>query len=467
LKFYKSILCCGLFCNLLGFSSAALGDSANSTKPNLVIILADDMGYGDSSICGGWLKTPALERLAAEGLRFTDFHASANVCSPTRAGLLTGRYQQRAGIPQVILADPKSPTHFVGLQSSVEVTLPELLKQAGYATALIGKWHLGYYPQYNPIHFGFDEFRGYLSGNVDYQVHVDQEGRPDWWDGLQLKPETGYTTHLITQHAEEFIKSHRNQPFFLYMAEEPVHAPYQGPNDPPVRGGFSDEALPNDPSLRDKQRDKGRPVKDIYRDMMTEMDNGIASVIATLQETGLATNTLVFFFSDNGAPRGPGSNLPLRGFKGSDWEGGHHEPAVAWWPGHIKPGVTDQMANSLDVMPTFLDLAGISAPKKRPLDGVSLKSLLFDQKPLGPRQFFWDGAMRDGTWKLMVRQGNGRQGKLAKPELFDLANDLSEKQDVSDQYPDRVQTMLAAWTQWKKDVATGATPQPGPTDLVK
>jgi arylsulfatase A-like enzyme len=455
----KSLLYFSFMCALTAFISApASAQNTNTARPNFIIILADDMGYGDSSAYGGWIKTPELEKLASEGLRFTDFHASANVCSPSRAGLLTGRYQQRAGIPQVILANDKSPTHYVGLQPSVEVTLPELLKKAGYTTALIGKWHLGYYPKYNPIHLGFDEFRGYISGNVDYQTHVDQQERPDWWDGLQLKPEAGYTTHLITQHAVEFIKSHRDQPFFLYVAEEPVHSPYQGPNDPPIRGHFSDEALPQDKTLR--------PTKEIYRDMMTEMDKGIATILATLKETGLASNTLVIFFSDNGATR-EGSNLPLRGFKGTDWEGGHREPAIAVWPGHIKPGVTDQMASSLDILPTFLDFAGVSVPTNRPLDGVSLKSFLLDQKPLGACQFFWDGAMRDGEWKLMVQAGNGRKGKLAKPELFNLANDLSEKHDISAQFPERVKEMLAAWQKWKKDVETDATPQPATSEEVK
>jgi arylsulfatase A-like enzyme len=428
------------------FFAASAALAAKPDQPNLIIILADDMGYGDSSAYGGWINTPELERLSSEGLRFTDFHASGNVCSPTRVGLLTGRYQQRAGIPGVVLANENSPSHYAGLQPS-EITLPELLKQAGYSTALFGKWHLGYYPKYNPLQHGFDEFRGYVSGNVDYHSHQDNQGRDDWWDGLQPKPEPGYTTHLITRYADEFIRRHRDQPFFLCIAYEAVHNPYQGPNDPPLRGPGSQ-----------KGRAARRPVKDAYRDMMTEMDKGIATVIATLQETGLASNTLVFFFSDNGATRS-GSNGPLRGFKGSDWEGGHREPAIAWWPGHIKPGVTDQLTISLDLMPTFVDLAGISAPKDRSLDGVSLKSLLLDQKHLGPRELYWDDAMRDGPWKLMMQQG--------KPLLFNLTDDLSEQQNVAAEHPARVQTMRAALERWQKDVATDATRQAKTLEAVK
>lgn len=420
----------------LAWPAVTSAQPASPGRPNLVIILADDMGYGDSSAYGGWIRTPALERLAAEGLKFTDFHASGNVCSPTRAGLMTGRYQQRAGIPTVILAGADSPSHGLGLQPT-EVTLPKLLKRAGYATGLVGKWHLGYFPQFNPMHQGFDEFRGYLSGNVDYQSHQDNQGRADWWDGLQPSPEAGYSTHLITRHADAFIRAHRAEPFFLYVAEEAVHDPYQGPDDPPLRGAG---------------RGQRRPVKEAYREMMTAMDQSIATILATLRETGQADNTLVFFFSDNGAVRN-GSNGPLRGFKGSNWEGGHREPAIAYWPGHIKPGVTDQLAISLDVMPTFLELAGVAASPDRPLDGVSLLPLLIGGKPMAPRQLFWDGnAMRDGSWKLMIVQG--------KPQLFNLNDDLGESRDVAAQNPERVSAMSAALQRWSKDVATNATTQP-------
>ena len=433
---FTSVLIVFLATALTG-PAVAFAQPAVPPRTNLIIILADDMGYGDCSAYGGWIKTPELERLAAEGLKFTDFHASGNVCSPTRAGLLTGRYQQRAGIANVILAGANSPTHSAGLQAN-EVTLPQLLKGAGYATGLVGKWHLGYYPQYNPTLHGFDLFRGYLSGNVDYQSHQDNQGRADWWAGPKLSPEAGYTTHLITRHAEEFIRAHRTEPFFLEVAQEAVHDPYQGPNDPPLRG---------------PGRGARRPVKDAYREMMTEMDRSVGTILATLKETGLADHTLVLFFSDNGAtPRG--SNGPLHGFKGSNWEGGHREPAIAWWPGHIKPGVTDQTAISLDVMPTFLELANVPLPRERPMDGVSLRSLLLDGKPLPPRQLFWDGnAMRDGPWKLMVVGTD-------KPQLFDLTDDLAEAHDVAAQHPDRVAAMTAALARWKADVESHATTQP-------
>lgn len=433
-----------LFSLGLMFSFVCVGWSATDVTrprlPNVVIILADDMGYGDTSANGGWIQTPNLDRLAAEGLRFTDFHSSGNVCSPTRAGLLTGRYQQRAGVGNVIQAMSTQPVHYSGLQP-IEETLPEQLASAGYATALIGKWHLGYFPRYNPVRHGFQEFRGYVSGNVDYQSHQDNQGRADWWHGSELEAEAGYTTHLITRHADEFLRRPHGGPFFLYVAHEAVHDPYQGPQDPPQRSAGAG-----------KSAEASRPIKDAYRDMMTEMDRGIGTLMATLRETGLAENTFVFFFSDNGATKN-GSNGGLRGFKGSDWEGGHRVPAIAWWPGRIIPGVTDQLAISLDLMPTILELAHLKPSMQRKLDGISLCPLLLAGRNLGSRQLFWNGdAMRDGPWKLMLQGGHA--------QLFNLATDRGEQNDVGAQHPERVTAMSAAIARWTADVAHGATAQP-------
>ena len=413
-------------------------------RPSFVVILADDLGYGDTSPYGGWIATPELDRMAAEGLRFTDFHSSGNVCSPTRAGLLTGRYQQRAGIPGVVFADAKRAAHYTGLQSS-EVTLAESLKDAGYATALFGKWHLGYQPQYNPVHHGFDEFRGYVSGNVDYHSHRDNQNREDWWHGLEKSPEEGYVTHLITRHAEEFIRRHRERPFFLLLAHQAVHDPYQGPGETILRGP---DSVADHAELRD--------VKDIYRDMMIELDRSIGRTLSVLRETGIAEDTFVFFFSDNGANR-HGSNQPWRGFKGGDWEGGHRVPAIAWWPGKIEPGVSDALTISLDVMPTLLEAAGVKPPPDRALDGVSLLQHLRRRQPLAGRRLFWNGvAVREGPWKLMSTGG--------QDQFFDLQSDPGESKDVSASHPRRVAAMKAALAEWSADVQREATPQPDPPD---
>ncbi len=337
--------CLALVALVFVASTAAAG-----SPPNFVVVLADDLGYGDASCYGGWIETPHLDRMASRGVRFTDFHSSGNVCSPTRAGLLTGRYQQRAGIPGVVYASDTRAAHYSGLQPS-EITLPELLLEAGYDTARFGKWHLGYHPKYNPLNHGFRQFRGYLSGNVDYHTHLDNQGRHDWWNGRQLHPEQGYTTHLITRYAREFLRKRRDNPFFLLVAYEAVHNPYQGPQDPPVRS--------TDVPGMDHDR---RPIKDVYADMMREMDDGMAAILNSLVASGLESNTLVFFFSDNG-PTTNGSAGPLRGYKGSDWEGGHRVPAIAWWPGHLDPAVNSQLTSSLDLMPTLLELANVCATR--------------------------------------------------------------------------------------------------------
>ena len=425
-------------------------------KPNFIIMMADDMGYGDSSAYGGWIKTPHMEKLAAQGIRFTDFHASGNVCSPTRAGLMTGRYQQRTGVAHVVTADPRQRNYHLGLQTT-EVTFPKLLKTAGYTSGIFGKWHLGYTKQYNPTHHGFDRFRGYVSGNIDYISHYDRMGTYDWWEGLAHVKEQGYVTHLITKHSVKFIEQNRDRPFCLYVAHEAVHSPYQAPDDPPQRGDVPNRGKPQRGDVPNRGKPQ-RSVKETYKLMMKAMDDSLGEIVAAVKKHGIAERTLIVFFSDNGAT-GRGSNKPLRGFKGSNWEGGHREPAIAAWPGKIKPGtVTDQLAISLDIMPTMLDLAGAKAPATHKLDGISLAPLLLEGKSLGQRKLFWNGrAMRDGPWKLIVN-GRGSTGI----GLYNLADDIAESKNLAASHPERVKQMLAAIEAWKQDVSTGATKQPAP-----
>ncbi|MFQ5731144.1 MAG: sulfatase-like hydrolase/transferase [Planctomycetaceae bacterium] len=422
-------------------------------RPNIVLIMADDMGYGDASCYGNTAyKTPHIDRLAAGGMRFTDFHSSGPVCSPTRAGLLTGRYQQRAGIPGVINADPKVNRHH-GLHPK-ETTFAELLKPAGYATGIFGKWHLGYRKRFNPVHHGFNRFRGYVSGNVDYISHVDRMGVADWWDGDKLITEKGYSTHLITRHAVAFIRAHRDRPFCLYVAHEAVHAPYQGPKDRAVRA-------PGQGRIPGATR---RDVKAAYREMMTEMDKGVGEIVATLQALKLERKTLVIFFSDNGANRN-GSNGRLRGFKGSVWEGGHRVPAVAYWPGTIKPGtLCAQPAISLDLMPTMLELAGAKTPERHKLDGVSLAPVLTGKGEMPKRVLFWEyrrkSAVRQGPWKLVL----GERGLKRKPALFHLVDDPGETTNLAPKHAERVRKLRRLLSAWRTDVAKGATRQPKRAD---
>lgn len=417
---------------------------------NFVVIMADDLGYGDLSTYDGWIDTPNLDRMALEGLKFTDFHSNGAVCSPTRAALLTGRYQQRAGVPVVIFAPEDRPTHADGLQD-VEWTFAEALQEAGYATAIFGKWHLGYYPQYNPTRHGFAEFKGYVSGNIDFFSHVDGAGRFDWWHGAEQSPERGYVTTLINQHAVRFIEERGDEPFCLYIAHEAPHYPYQGPEDGPAGfrkvGGFSGRQELSDEQLRQK-----------YYEMVAAMDRGVGEILDALNRLGIAERTLVLFFSDNGATP-DGSNGALRGHKGSVWEGGHRVPAVAWRPGAIPAGgQTDQLATTMDVWPTIAELAGIEAKPDRPLDGVSMvQTLQGSSVERGPVYWsFMDGlAMRDGNWKLVTGEDGDEQ-----PKLFDLSTDLAEQTNLAEQEPERTATMLQRAREWLQEVQASVTEQP-------
>ena len=435
---------------LLVLGSCAQPPEPSERPPNFVIIMADDLGYGDLSTHGGWIDVPSLDRMVAEGLRFTDFHSNGAVCSPTRAALLTGRYQQRAGIPAVVVAAPDRLVHRDGLQD-VEVTFAEMLRQRGYAAAIMGKWHLGYYPQYNPTRHGFDIFRGYVSGNIDFFSHVDQAGNFDWWHDTETSSEPGYVTKLINEHAVRFIEDHQDEPFCLYVPHEAPHYPYQGPRDDP--NGFR---VVEQPAVR--QELPADEIRQKYREMVVEMDRGVGAILDTLTRLELAERTLVLFFSDNGATPN-GSNGPLRGFKSSVWEGGHRVPAIAWCPGVIAAGrETPQLAATVDVWPTLAELAGVPQPTGRPLDGVSLVAV-FEGRALERGPMFWsfrDGlAMRDGDWKLVVGEDGNEQ-----PMLFNLGEDLGEQTDLSGQHPERTAEMSRAAEQWLREVEAGATPQP-------
>lgn len=460
---------CLVTCFLAAVSSA----SASAARPNFVVIMADDMGYGDAGCYGGTsFDTPNIDRLAREGLKFTDFHSSGCVCSPTRAGLLTGRYQQRAGVDGVIYAAFHRNRHH-GLQHS-ELTLAEILREAGYRTAAFGKWHLGYEPKYNPVFQGFDQFAGYVSGNVDFHTHVDGAGVFDWWHQDELNHEQGYTTHLITRHACDFIKAAAtadSQPFCLYIAHEAPHDPYQGPNDPPVREVGNPKQSYNHREPKHAKR--------AYAEMMTEMDRGIGAILKTLQETHADDQTLLMFFSDNGAT-GPGSCGDLYGMKGTLWEGGHRVPFLARWPGRIPAGsVSSQLASTIDVLPTMLELAHVAPPSDHKIDGQSLVSTLLQADSPGPRSLFWEygqaACMREGTWKLIIGGGRRlRQKAIQLPQiqwdrpndgrhelaLFDLEKDRGEHRNLATQYPGRVARMRQALEHWQRDVKSEATPQP-------
>ena len=281
---------------------------------------------------------------------------------------------------------------------------------------------------------------------MDFFSHVDQADSYDWWHQDQHAEEDGYTTHLITKHAVRFIKENRDRPFCLYLPHEAPHYPYQGPHDSAERtvgGAF-------------KTSGARSAIKAAYREMVEEMDTGVGEVIATLRRLNLDKRTLVFFISDNGANKN-GSNTPLRGSKGSNWEGGHRVPCIAWWPGQIAAGTTtDQLAISLDIMPTALTAANIGPSDGPALDGQNLLPVLRGKSKPRARQLFWNGkAMRDGNWKLIA---GGKGGP--KIGLFDLSADSGEKKNLAEQFPERVTKMREAITAWQRDMDATATPQP-------
>ncbi len=435
-------------------------------RPNVVVMMVDDMGFAGPSIApygNHHFKTPGMDRLAREGLLFTDFHSSGTVCSPTRAGLLTGRYQQRVGIEAVIHPRSNHPEHRKGLHKS-EVTFAELFKMAGYATGTVGKWHLGYAgenPEYHPQNHGFDYFKGYHSGNIDYINHWGDHMKHDWWHGRKETKEKGYTTHLINKYALEFIEQNKDRPFCLYVAHESPHAPVQGPNDPIQRGPGA--------------KKRTTPHAEAMKQMILEMDKGVEQVRAKLVELGLEKNTLFLFFSDNGdSPRTATGHPNHRGSKGSVYEGGTRVPAIAWWPGKIKPGTsTDALSITLDVMPSILSVAGIEKPKNRSLDGIDLSPVIFDQKKdLQSRPLYWASlsnngarseALRDGPWKLVVQHPKAKPGTFANEqvELFRLDKDISENINLAAEEPKRAADMLKQIKAWYADTQKTATPQPG------
>jgi arylsulfatase A len=411
----------------------------SAAPPNIVIIYADDLGYGDLGCYGSpVIRTPNLDRMAAEGLRFTDFYSGAEVCTPSRAALLTGRYPPRSGMSgarRVLF-----PNSTGGLPST-EVTLAESLKKVGYATAHIGKWHLGIREGSRPQDQGFDDSLGLPYSN-DMDARSDL---PKGSSGSATPPENGWNVPLIhrgkvieqpadqttltrryTEHALGFIRENKTRPFFLYFAHTFPHVPLFASKD------F-----------------KGKSRAGIYGDAVEELDWSVGEVLDALRTEGLAENTLVVFSSDNGPwlimnNQGGSAGL-LRDGKGSTWEGGMRVPGIVWMPGRIQPGVTTQMASVLDLYPTALKIADAELPPDVTLDGIDLSPLLFERKSLPERPFFYYRgneifACRIGEWKAHYQTQSGygqpKPETHAAPQLYHLGVDPSEKRNVAAEHPE-------------------------------
>jgi arylsulfatase A-like enzyme len=386
--------------------------------PNVVLINADDLGYGDLGCYGSeQIATPNLDRLAQEGMRFTDFYACAPVCTPSRAGLLTGRYPVRTGLTRVLF--PRSQT---GIDAS-EVTLAEALKEKGYTTACVGKWHLGHLPPFLPTRHGFDEYYGIPYSN-------DMTPTP-LLEGEETIEEPAHQETLVeryTERAIQFIQGHQDRPFFLYLPHTMPHVP-----------------------LHIAERFRGRSPRGLYGDVVEAIDWGVGEIVKAIRELQLERRTLVLFTSDNGPwlvqKEHGGSAGPLREGKGTVFEGGMRVPMIAAWPGSISPGqVCREPASNLDLFTTLIALADGKVPEDRPIDGRNIWPLLTgDGKMDGDHAFFYHrseslNAVRVGRWKLHVGRGDKA---LPEPELYDLEADLGETKNVAKEHPDRVAELQA------------------------
>ncbi len=400
------------------FSSAAFAQS----QPNLLFLFADDLGYGDLACYGAPdAETPNLDRLARQGVRFTQHYSNGPECTPTRTGLTTGRDPQRVGGLECAIGTGNvgryddairlAATHDLGLPPK-STALASRIKEAGYDTAIFGKWHLGYEAKFNPLACGFDEFLGCLGGYVDYFTHRELSPLHVLYKDRKPFVRDGYMSHLIADAANEFIKRDRERPFFLYVPFTSPHFPFQGPDDADVETTAD--------NLTKGTREK-------YVELVEDLDTQIGRILKTLDDAGLSDNTLVVFASDNGAMK-PGRNLPFSGFKCTLYEGGIRVPRIVRWPGQIKPGSqSDQVCVTMDLTKSLLHVAGTDTTNV-PLDGMDIVRQVQDQRPEVPRTLFWrarrgertERAVRDSDLKYLHRQLD--DGTLEE-RLFDFKED--------------------------------------------
>jgi arylsulfatase A len=430
--------------------------------PNVVLIYADDLGYGDLGCYGSKIPTPNLDRMAKEGMRFTDFYVSQAVCSASRAALLTGCYPNRIGILGALGPNSKN-----GI-SDKEMTIAQVLKPRGYATAIFGKWHLGHQPQFLPTRHGFDEYFGLPYSNDMWPKHPSSKF-PDLplIDGektIETNPDQTKLTTWYTERAVKFIEKSKDRPFFLYVPHNMPHVP-----------------------LHVSDKHKGKSGQGLYGDVIMEIDWSAGEILSALKKHGLDDQTLVIFTSDNGPwlnfGNHAGSSGPLREGKGTTWEGGQREPCIMRWPGKIPAGtVCREVTATIDVLPTLAKLAGAELPKL-PIDGKDISPLMLGEKgaksPHDAYYFYWDRhlqAVRSGKWKLhfphtyrtMLDQTLGRDGEPGKYvqkeiglSLYDLENDVGETMNVAKYHPDVVERLQALAEKTRNDLGDSATKRQG------
>ena len=406
-------------------------------RPNFVFILADDLGYADLGCYGGRSDcSPSLDRMAREGLRFTQGYANSSVCSPTRFALMTGRWQHRlrGGADEPIRSNARGNAA-LGLPPS-HPTLPSLLRDSGYATALAGKWHLGYPPHFGPLKSGYQEFFGALSGGMDYFTHRDTAGIHDLFENETEIHRMGYLTDLISERAVEYVRRKRKEPFFLSVHYNAPHWPWLT---------RADEA--ESKRIEKIYHFDGGSVA-TYLTMIRQMDEGIGRILAALKSAKADHNTIVVFTSDNGGER-YSDTWPLVGKKMDLLEGGIRVPYIVRWPAKVKPGgVTAQHAITMDWVATFLDAAGVKPDRNYPLDGKSLLSVMQKPKTTFERELFWkmlfrnQKALRSGDWKYLSVEGD--------EFLFNLSKDERERANFGKREPKRLAAMRSRFLAWEE-----------------
>jgi arylsulfatase A-like enzyme len=421
-----------------GFSATICNaQSASATRPNIVLVITDDLGWADLGSYGATdIRTPNLDALAREGLRLTDFYANGVTCSPTRAGLISGRYQQRYGIETPIPNADRAGD--LGLPAT-GLSLPQLLKNHGYATALIGKWHLGYVPEKSPNAHGFDYFFGLKSGYHDYYTHHGGDGEPDLWENDKPIEATGYTTELVTARAVRFIEEHKSERFFIDVAYTAPHWPYQVPGSPSVAPNNARHVMPQD--LETSQRPD-------YAAMVEHLDQQIGVLLAAIERADVADDTIVIFTNDNGG-EWLSSGGPLFGRKWTVFEGGIRVPTIVRWPKRIPAGaVSDQVGITMDLTASILAATGTPVPADARLEGTNLFPVWEGRAPELERTLFWragtgaakQAAVRRGDWKLLVDGPH--------TYVFNLRNDPGERNDLAKWRQDlaqELQPLLATW----------------------
>jgi arylsulfatase A-like enzyme len=440
-------------CRMLPFKTQ--GNKTGTKKPNIILIFSDDQGYSDLGCCGSKeVISPNLDKMAAEGVRLTDFYVTASVCTPSRSGLLTGRYPHRNGLFDMIrnnmtnfghiykeLEYAVSPEGTQGLDTR-EVVIAEALKPAGYATGVFGKWDSGRARRFMPLQRGFDTFYGFSNTGIDYWTHERYEMPSMFRQNKRIK-EKGYATDLFKRETIKFIEKNKDKPFFIYL---PFNSPHGASNLKHRSVQAPDKYIKMYGDLPGTNRQR-------YMAAITCMDDAVGEIQSKLKQLGLDDNTLIIFTCDNGC----GDTTPLRGGKGYLYEGGVRVPFIARWPERIPSGqISDEFCSALDLFPTFLRMAGVKPSKDIKLDGYDMLPVLTGKGKSRRKDHFWEWqakrAARVGKWKWVMETDRYVLPKDMTGELYDLSVDIGEKNNLATEKPERLKWIRSRWDKWMKEM---------------